>query len=86
VTDLSEEGVRLAQKMQRLAPALLWEYHDKRLKLAQLLGQLHSVFLTLVPLSEQYSTPLVGWRDSSDVATRLAVGGKVMCAPPGIFS
>ena len=34
-------------KRRKLAHALLWEYRYKRLKLAQLLGQL-GVFLTLV--------------------------------------
>jgi hypothetical protein len=42
----SEKGVRLAPKMRvLLAHAFLWEYSDKRLKLAQLLGQL-GIFLT----------------------------------------
>ena len=35
----SEKGVRLAQRY-KLAHAFLWEYSYKRLKLAQLLGQL----------------------------------------------
>ena len=42
---LSENGVRLAQKM-RVGHAFLWECSYKRLKSAQLLGQL-SVLLTL---------------------------------------
>ena len=42
----SEKGVRLAQKMQ-VGHAFLWEYGDKRLKLAQLLGQF-GVFLACV--------------------------------------
>ena len=40
----SEKVVRLAQNME-LAHAFLWEHSYKRLKLAQLLGQL-GVFLT----------------------------------------
>ena len=40
---MSGKGVRLAQKMQ-VGHAFLWEYSDKRLKLAQLLGRL-GVFL-----------------------------------------
>jgi hypothetical protein len=47
---LREKGVR-SPKRRKLAHAFLWEYSYKRLKLAQLLGQL-SVFLTL-PRSEQ---------------------------------
>jgi hypothetical protein len=41
----SEEGVTGWPKRSKLAQAFLWEYSDKRLKLAQLLGQL-GVFLT----------------------------------------
>jgi hypothetical protein len=41
----SESGVRLAQNGWKLARAFLWEYSCRRLKLAQLLGQL-GIFLT----------------------------------------
>ena len=41
----SEQGVRLVQNVQVGPYAFLWEYRYRRLKLAQLLGQL-GIFLT----------------------------------------
>jgi hypothetical protein len=48
----SEQGVRLAQKMQ-VGPCIPVGVQLKKLKLAQLLGQLHGVFLTCS------STPMI---------------------------
>jgi hypothetical protein len=46
-------------KRCKLAHAFLWEYSDKGLKLAQLLGQL-GVFLTWMPTVNSNSTGSVG--------------------------
>jgi hypothetical protein len=47
--EVKRERCQIGPRRCQLAPASLWEYSVKRLKLAQFLGQL-GVFLTTVPL------------------------------------
>ena len=64
----SAKGVRLAQKMQ-VGPCIPGEYSYKRLKLAQLLGQL-SIFLTVVPGRNAISLSL--WFRNIAAASRMS--------------
>ena len=77
----SEKGVRLAQNMQ-VGHAFLWECSYKRLRLAQLLGQL-GVFLTLAGASTQIQ--LSRWKASrlhSRRASSAACHGGAGTGPP----